>query len=85
MKDFLYRCDCAKWYPRYSKRQGLRWDGEDGASPTEGSAWLDIDNDGYLDIFLANYECSSSLIFTNEMIVVAQQSRWNFEEWTEYS
>ncbi|MEC7984684.1 MAG: CRTAC1 family protein [Myxococcota bacterium] len=28
-------------------------------SPTEGSAWFDADNDGWLDLYLANYECSS--------------------------
>ena len=34
-------------------------DGEEESSPTEGSGWLDIDNDGWLDIYLANYECWS--------------------------
>lgn len=33
--------------------------GEAEVSPTEGSAWFDIDNDGWLDLYLANYECSS--------------------------
>ena len=26
-------------------------------SPTEGAAWFDLDQDGYLDLYLANYEC----------------------------
>jgi len=26
-------------------------------SPTEGAAWVDLDADGYLDLYLANYEC----------------------------
>lgn len=35
---------------------------EDGApehAPTEGVAWVDVDNDGWLDLYQANYECSS--------------------------
>jgi hypothetical protein len=34
-------------------------DGLEEASPTEGSGWFDVDNDGWLDLYLANYECSS--------------------------
>lgn len=34
-------------------------DGEAEVSPTEGSAWFDVDNDGWLDLYMANYECSS--------------------------
>ena len=28
-------------------------------SPTEGTAWFDYDGDGLIDLYLANYECSS--------------------------
>jgi hypothetical protein len=28
-------------------------------SPTEGAGWFDLDGDGFLDLYLANYECSS--------------------------
>ncbi len=37
-------------------------DGDDQAehSPTEGAGWADYDGDGLLDLYLANYECSSS-------------------------
>jgi hypothetical protein len=35
-------------------------DGEPEHSPTEGSGWADYDGDGLLDLYLANYECSSS-------------------------
>ncbi len=34
-------------------------DGLEENSPTEGSGWVDFDNDGFLDIYMANYECSS--------------------------
>ncbi len=34
-------------------------DGEAEHSPTEGAAWIDYDGDGLLDLYLANYECSS--------------------------
>lgn len=40
--------------------QELRDCNDDGAaesSPTEGAAWFDLDNDGFLDLYLANYEC----------------------------
>ena len=41
-------------------------DGLDEHSPTEGAAWLDVDGDGFLDLYLANYECSSEYeTFTN--------------------
>ena len=32
---------------------------EEEYSPTEGSAWFDVDGDGFLDLYAANYECSS--------------------------
>ena len=35
-------------------------DGEAEHSPTEGVGWADYDGDGLLDLYLANYECSSS-------------------------
>ena len=35
-------------------------DGEAEHSPTEGVGWVDYDGDGFLDLYLANYECSSS-------------------------
>jgi hypothetical protein len=34
-------------------------DGLEEHSPTEGAAWADYDGDGLLDLYLANYECSS--------------------------
>ena len=34
-------------------------DGMPERSPTEGAAWVDLDGDGFLDLYLANYECSS--------------------------
>ncbi len=35
-------------------------DGAAEHSPTEGAGWADYDGDGLLDLYLANYECSSS-------------------------
>jgi len=32
-------------------------DGAGDYAPTEGAAWFDMDNDGFLDLYLANYEC----------------------------
>ncbi len=32
-------------------------DGGGDHAPTEGSAWFDMDGDGLLDLFMANYEC----------------------------
>ncbi len=34
-------------------------DGLPEYSPTEGSGWFDYDGDGLLDLYLANYECTS--------------------------
>jgi len=35
-------------------------DGLEEYSPTEGAGWVDYDGDGFLDLYLASYECSSS-------------------------
>jgi hypothetical protein len=37
--------------------------GEPEHSPTEGVAWFDLDGDGLLDLYMANYECSSDFDF----------------------
>ena len=34
-------------------------DGLPEHAPTEGAAWFDVDQDGWLDLYQANYECSS--------------------------
>lgn len=38
-------------------------DGVDEPSPTEGAGWADVDGDGFIDLYLANYECSSEFDF----------------------
>ena len=58
--------------------------GEDEASPTEGSAWFDLDNDGWLDLYLANYECSSDFdYFRNyDDKVWRNNGDGTFSDWT---
>ena len=60
---------------------------EPEVSPTEGSAWIDIDGDGYLDIFMANYECSSDFDFYKNYDDRLWRNKGDgtFEEWTEFS
>ncbi len=56
-------------------------------SPTEGSAWFDIDNDGWLDLYLANYECSSEYdYFMNyDDKIWRNNGDGTFTDWTESS
>jgi hypothetical protein len=62
-------------------------DGGEEVSPTEGSAWFDIDNDGWLDLYLANYECSSEFdYFMNyDDKVWRNNGDGTFTDWTETS
>lgn len=62
-------------------------DGGEEVSPTEGSAWFDIDNDGWLDLYLANYECSSEFdYFMNyDDKVWRNNGDGTFTDWTEAS
>ena len=43
-------------------------DGEPEHSPTPGAAWVDVDSDGYLDLYLANYECSDPYSFYEDRL-----------------
>lgn len=56
-------------------------------SPTEGSVWFDIDNDGWLDLYLANYECSSDFDFFKNYDdrVWKNNGDGTFTDWTEDS
>ena len=60
-------------------------DGEEEHSPTEGSAWVDVDGDGWLDLYLANYECSSEFdYFQNyDDRLFHNNGDGTFSEWTE--
>lgn len=60
-------------------------DGEPEYSPTEGSAWMDVDNDGWLDLYLANYECSSDFdYFKNyDDMVWRNNGDGTFSNWTQ--
>ena len=62
-------------------------DGGEEVSPTEGSAWFDIDNDGWLDLYLANYECSSEFdYFMNyDDKIWRNNGDGTFTDWTENS
>ena len=60
-------------------------DGEEEHSPTEGSAWVDVDGDGWLDLYLANYECSSDFDFFQNYDdrLFLNNGDGTFTEWTE--
>ncbi len=38
-------------------------DGEEEPSQTQAAGWADIDGDGWLDLYLANYECTSEYAY----------------------
>ncbi len=56
-------------------------------APTEGAAWFDLDNDGWLDLYMANYECSSDFdYFENyDDRVWRNRGDGSFEDWTLHS
>ncbi len=62
-------------------------DGDDGPehSPTEGVAWADIDGDGLLDLYMANYECSSEFDFFKNYddFLWRNNGDGTFSDWTE--
>lgn len=60
-------------------------DGQEEHAPTEGSAWVDIDGDGWLDLYLANYECSSEYdYFQNyDDRLFRNNGDGTFSDWTE--
>lgn len=62
-------------------------DGQEEHSPTQGSAWFDVDNDGWLDLYLANYECSSEYdYFMNyDDNVWRNNGDGTFTDWTDDS
>ena len=60
-------------------------DGEEENSPTEGSSWVDVDGDGWLDLYLGNYECSSDFDFFQNYDdrLWRNNGDGTFTEWTE--
>ena len=53
-------------------------------APTEGAAWVDLDTDGFLDLYLAEYECSAEGpdYFTNYLDrFFRNQGDGTFVEW----
>ncbi len=50
--DRLYRGHCDGTFTDVSEEAGRPYD----YLPTEGAAWGDIDNDGFVDLYVANYE-----------------------------
>jgi hypothetical protein len=60
-------------------------DGEEEHAPTEGAAWFDLDGDGWIDLYLANYECSSEYdYFQNyDDRLFRNNADGTFSDWTE--
>ena len=55
-------------------------DGLEEQSPTEGAAWVDLDSDGLLDLYMANYECGG--IYVNYIDRVwHNEGDGTFAEW----
>ncbi|MBR58559.1 MAG: hypothetical protein CMH54_11120 [Myxococcales bacterium] len=50
-------------------------------APTPAAAWLDLDNDGYLDIYLANFNCWSNYSYFVDRIW-RNKGDGTFEDWT---
>jgi hypothetical protein len=61
-KRTLLRNNCNGTFTDVTEASGL---GDNGASQTQTAVWADIDNDGYLDLFIAN-ENSPSQLFHNK-------------------
>jgi len=56
-------------------------DGLEEHSPTEGAAWFDLDNDGLLDLYLANYECYPDFTYYDDR-VWRNNGDGTFADWT---
>jgi len=69
--DMLVRSNCDGTFTDVTAASGITdlqelvdCDGDGAAeySPTPGAGWVDIDNDGLLDLYLANYECGGQYV-----------------------
>ncbi len=57
-------------------------DGLPEHSPTPGAAWVDVDSDGYLDLYLANYECSDPYEFYEDRLF-RNNGDGTFADWSQ--
>lgn len=67
--DVLYRNNCNGTFTDVSKKAALKLDNYSG----RGIAWSDYDNDGFLDLYIANYGyfCLSRLFRKSSVTIIA--------------
>jgi len=87
--DFLVRSDCNGGFDDVTEAAGISdlqdymtcGDESTDRSPTPAAAWVDIDGDGFLDLYLANFICwSSGLSYIDT--VWRSRGDGTFQDWT---
>jgi hypothetical protein len=90
--DTLLKGDCKGKFSDVTSKAGLVDNqtehscgkpGVNTAHPTAAAAWVDLDADGYLDLYLANFVCWDSSYSTSyKDTVFHNKGDGTFEEWT---
>ena len=89
--DILVRSNCDGTFSDVTEASGIddtqddidcNGDGEPEYSPTPGAAWVDVDSDGYLDLYLANYECSDPYDFYEDRLF-RNNGDGTFADWSQ--